>query len=61
MAKIPPLEDVQPPPIESYPVLMTRMGVDMSQLPAARLMGPAVGQIKDKLDEQERLAKAAAS
>jgi alkanesulfonate monooxygenase SsuD/methylene tetrahydromethanopterin reductase-like flavin-dependent oxidoreductase (luciferase family) len=61
MAKIPPLEDVEPAPVESYPVLMSKMGVDMSQLPAARLMGPAVMQIKDKLDEQERLAKAAAS
>jgi hypothetical protein len=33
----------------------------MSQRPAARLMGPAVMQIKEKLDEQARVAKAAAS
>jgi alkanesulfonate monooxygenase SsuD/methylene tetrahydromethanopterin reductase-like flavin-dependent oxidoreductase (luciferase family) len=61
MAKIPPLEQLEPAPVESYPVLMNKLGVDMSQLPAARLMGPAVMQIKDKLDEQARVAKAAAS
>ena len=61
MAKIPPLERVDAAPVESYPVLMNKLSVDMSQLPAARLMGPAVMQIKDKLDEQERVAKAAAS
>jgi alkanesulfonate monooxygenase SsuD/methylene tetrahydromethanopterin reductase-like flavin-dependent oxidoreductase (luciferase family) len=53
MAKIPPLEAVEPGPIESYPVLMSKLGVDMSQLPAARLMGPAA--------TQERVAKTAAS
>jgi len=33
----------------------------MSQLPAARLMGPAAAQIKNALDEQQKVAKAAAS
>ncbi|HWP66002.1 MAG TPA: LLM class flavin-dependent oxidoreductase [Candidatus Limnocylindria bacterium] len=61
MSRIPPLEKVEAAPIESYPVLMSRLGVDMSQLPAARLMGPAVMQIKQALDEQEKVAKTAAS
>jgi alkanesulfonate monooxygenase SsuD/methylene tetrahydromethanopterin reductase-like flavin-dependent oxidoreductase (luciferase family) len=61
LAKIPPLEDVRADPVESYPVLMSKLGVDMSQLPAARLMGPAAQRIKDALDEQQKVAKAAAS
>jgi hypothetical protein len=44
-----------------HPVLMTKLGVDMSQLPAARLMGPAAQQIKNALEEQQKVAKAAAS
>ena len=39
----------------------SKLGVDMSQLPAARLMGPAAQRIKDALDEQQKVAKAAAS
>jgi alkanesulfonate monooxygenase SsuD/methylene tetrahydromethanopterin reductase-like flavin-dependent oxidoreductase (luciferase family) len=51
MARIPPLgtpHDVEP--IESYPVLMSRLGVDISQLPGQRRMGPAVEQIKRAMD-----------
>ncbi len=46
LARMPPLEeqaDVEP--IESYPVLMSRLGVDMTQLPRRRHMGPALDQI----------------
>ena len=32
--------------IESYPVLMSRLGVDMSQLPQRRRMGPALDQVE---------------
>jgi alkanesulfonate monooxygenase SsuD/methylene tetrahydromethanopterin reductase-like flavin-dependent oxidoreductase (luciferase family) len=53
MAKIPRLEDATPEPIESYPVLMARKGIDMSQLPQARAMGPAVKQIQDALAKQQ--------
>jgi alkanesulfonate monooxygenase SsuD/methylene tetrahydromethanopterin reductase-like flavin-dependent oxidoreductase (luciferase family) len=50
MAKIPPLgEPAEIEPIESYPVLMSRLGVDMSQLPQRRNMGPAVQQIQQAL------------
>jgi len=42
-------------------LLSGKLGVDMSQLPAARLMGPAAMQIKSALEEQEKVAKAAAS
>jgi hypothetical protein len=61
LAKVPPLGTETAAPVESYPVLMAKLGVDMSQLPAARLMGPAVTQIKEALDEQARVAKTAAS
>jgi alkanesulfonate monooxygenase SsuD/methylene tetrahydromethanopterin reductase-like flavin-dependent oxidoreductase (luciferase family) len=50
MAKIPPLDELREiEPIESYPVLMTRLGVDMTQLPQRRNMGPAVQQIQQAL------------
>jgi alkanesulfonate monooxygenase SsuD/methylene tetrahydromethanopterin reductase-like flavin-dependent oxidoreductase (luciferase family) len=47
MSRIPPLD----PPrevetVESYPVLMSRLGVDMSQLPQRRRMGPALDQVE---------------
>ncbi len=39
MAKVAPLPQLtEVPPVESYPVLMQRLGVDMTQLPAARGM-----------------------
>ncbi|MCW5889687.1 MAG: LLM class flavin-dependent oxidoreductase [bacterium] len=47
MAKIPPLDATpQVDPVESYPVLMSRLGVDISQLPQGRVMGPAAQQIQ---------------
>ncbi len=49
MAKIPPLEAHEPQPLESYPVLMSRLGVDISQLPQGRTMGPAATQIQNAL------------
>jgi alkanesulfonate monooxygenase SsuD/methylene tetrahydromethanopterin reductase-like flavin-dependent oxidoreductase (luciferase family) len=49
MAKIPPLERHEPQPLESYPVLMSRLGVDMTQLPQGRTMGPAATQIQNAL------------
>jgi alkanesulfonate monooxygenase SsuD/methylene tetrahydromethanopterin reductase-like flavin-dependent oxidoreductase (luciferase family) len=50
MAKIPPLDDRAPiEALESYPVLMSRLGVDMTQLPQRRNMGPAVQQIQQAL------------
>jgi len=52
MAKIPPLEDVRPDPIDSYPVLMAKKGIDMSQLPQARAMGPGVREIQAALAKQ---------
>jgi hypothetical protein len=46
MARIPPLEQAaEVEPIESYPVLMSRLGVDITQLPKKRHMGPALDQI----------------
>ncbi len=54
MAKIPPLDepsDVEL--VESYPVLMSRLGVDISQLPQRRQMGPAVTQIAAELEKQK--------
>ena len=46
LAKIPPLDDAPAvAPIESYPVLMQRLGVDVSQLPGSRHMGPGVQQV----------------
>ncbi|MFN8546235.1 MAG: LLM class flavin-dependent oxidoreductase [Candidatus Binatia bacterium] len=55
MAKIPPLE-AQPKaePIESYPVLMARLGVDMTQLPNQRHMGPALDQVTTTSPEYVR-------
>jgi alkanesulfonate monooxygenase SsuD/methylene tetrahydromethanopterin reductase-like flavin-dependent oxidoreductase (luciferase family) len=46
MARIPPL-DLTPAvePVESYPVMLQRLGIDMSQLPRGRHMGPALDQI----------------
>jgi alkanesulfonate monooxygenase SsuD/methylene tetrahydromethanopterin reductase-like flavin-dependent oxidoreductase (luciferase family) len=52
MARIPPLEAPEPEPIESYPVLMARKGIDMSQLPQARAMGPAVREIQRAMAKQ---------
>jgi len=52
MAKIPPLDvpkDLES--IDSYPVLMAKLGTDMSTLPQARAMGP-VGEIQKALDKQ---------
>ena len=50
LAKIPPLDaPSEVEPIESYPVLMARLGVDISQLPQRRKMGPAVEQIEKAL------------
>jgi alkanesulfonate monooxygenase SsuD/methylene tetrahydromethanopterin reductase-like flavin-dependent oxidoreductase (luciferase family) len=47
MARIPPLEQAaKVEPIESYPVLMSRLGVDITQLPKRRRMGPALDQIE---------------
>jgi hypothetical protein len=47
MARIPPLEHAaKVEPIESYPVLMSRLGVDITQLPKRRRMGPALDQIE---------------
>jgi len=46
MARIPPLEPARDEPIESYPVLMARLGVDMTQLPQRRRMGPALDQVE---------------
>ena len=41
MAKIPPLETPKEiEPIDAYPILMQKMGVDISQLPAQRYPGP---------------------
>jgi len=46
MAKIPPLDpSAKIEEIESYPVLMARLGVDISQLPNQRQMGPATDVI----------------
>jgi hypothetical protein len=46
MAKIPPLDPhAKIEEIESYPVLMARLGVDISQLPNQRQMGPATDAI----------------
>jgi alkanesulfonate monooxygenase SsuD/methylene tetrahydromethanopterin reductase-like flavin-dependent oxidoreductase (luciferase family) len=57
MARIPPLEDAgEIEPIESYPVLMSRLGVDISQLPQRRNMGPAVQQIQQALGGQRPTA-----
>ena len=50
MATIPPLGESAPiEPVESYPVLMSRLGVDISQLPQQRNMGPAVQQIQQAM------------
>ena len=50
MTKSPPLEaQRQVEPVESYPVLMSRLGVDITQLPQGRDMGPAVQQIRQAL------------
>jgi alkanesulfonate monooxygenase SsuD/methylene tetrahydromethanopterin reductase-like flavin-dependent oxidoreductase (luciferase family) len=50
MAKIPPLDPTpMVDPVESYPVLMSRLGVDITQLPQGRAMGPAVQQIQKAL------------
>ena len=50
MTKSPPLEaQRQVEPIESSPVLMSRLGVDMTRPPQARDMGPAVQQIRQAL------------
>ncbi len=50
LAKIPPLDEAtEVEPIESYPVLMNRLGVDISQLPQRRTMGPAVQQVQQAL------------
>jgi len=46
MSRIPPLEPAGDEPIESYPVLMARLGVDMTQLPQRRRMGPALDQVE---------------
>jgi len=46
MARIPPLSPANDEPIESYPVLMSRLGVDITQLPQRRRMGPALDQIE---------------
>jgi alkanesulfonate monooxygenase SsuD/methylene tetrahydromethanopterin reductase-like flavin-dependent oxidoreductase (luciferase family) len=57
MAKIPPLDEAaQIEPIESYPVLMSRLGVDISQLPQRRNMGPAVQQVQQALAGQRTTA-----
>jgi alkanesulfonate monooxygenase SsuD/methylene tetrahydromethanopterin reductase-like flavin-dependent oxidoreductase (luciferase family) len=53
MAKIPPLETPEIEPVESYPVLMNRLGVDITQLPQQRNMGPAVQQIQQALAGQK--------
>jgi alkanesulfonate monooxygenase SsuD/methylene tetrahydromethanopterin reductase-like flavin-dependent oxidoreductase (luciferase family) len=46
LARIPPLDQVaEVEPVESYPVLMSRLGVDITQLPKKRRMGPALDQI----------------
>ncbi len=46
MARIPALDRMgQIEPIESYPVLMSRLGVDITQLPRKRHMGPALDQV----------------
>ena len=46
MGRMPPLEPMAAvEPIESYPVLMARLGVDITQLPKRRHMGPALDQI----------------
>ncbi len=46
LARIPPLDPTpEVAPIESYPVLLQRLGIDMSQLPRGRHMGPALDQI----------------
>jgi hypothetical protein len=53
LAKIPPLETPEIEPLESYPVLMNRLGVDMTQLPQQRNMGPAVQQIQQAMAGQK--------
>ncbi len=54
MAKIPPLDASQPvEAIESYPVLMNRLGVDITQLPKQRRMGPALEQVESMLDKRQ--------
>lgn len=45
LAKIPPLDESAAAPLESYPVLMQKLGVSMDQLPGRRHMGPGVQQI----------------
>jgi len=50
LARIPPLEQPEAiDPIESYPVLMNRLGIDITQLPQGREMGPAIQQIRQAL------------
>ena len=57
MAKIPPLDELREvEPIESYPVLMSRLGVDITQLPQRRNMGPAVQQIQQALGGNRQTA-----
>ena len=53
-ARIPPLEAMpQVEPVESYPVLMQRLGVDITQLPNRRNMGPGVVQVGQALAGQQ--------
>lgn len=57
MEKIPPLDTTATvKPIESYPVLMQRLGVDITQLPGQRQMGPGVQQLLDKQAADRRTA-----
>ena len=50
MAKIPPLDpNAKIEEIESYPVLMARLGVEISQLPNQRQMGPATDVISSAI------------
>ena len=44
-------------PIESYPVLMSRLGVDISQLPNQRRMGPAAATVKGATDAERPPAR----
>jgi alkanesulfonate monooxygenase SsuD/methylene tetrahydromethanopterin reductase-like flavin-dependent oxidoreductase (luciferase family) len=55
LARIPPLALHAPvEPVESYPVLLSRLGVDMTQLPNRRHMGPALDQVAETSPEYVR-------
>lgn len=53
LSRMPPLDaPAEVEAVESYPVLMNRLGVDITQLPQGREMGPAIQQIRQALAGQ---------